>query len=140
VWRFGSFNAVVLFPKFGIPSGASGRSWESWVPYSRFPRAEILTNSFRILFSGSATPAFYFLGFWFLQQAFYGLASLEALPTSVWRVVDCLLGTRGWLRFEQFVRCWFVWPESQSRYERLTITPSTGRLVTPPGSYQSDGA
>jgi membrane associated rhomboid family serine protease len=49
----------------------------------RFPKAEVLTLvplgffmwTFRV-------PAFFFLGFWFVQQAFYGVAGLN-VPTNV---------------------------------------------------------
>lgn len=64
----------------GIPSlGASGAIAGVLGAYIlRFPRARILTliplgfflTTFRI-------PAVFFLGFWFLQQAFYGVASLQ---------------------------------------------------------------
>ena len=69
----------------GIPSlGASGAIAGVMGAYIlRFPRAEILTLiPLGIYFPTVRLPAFYFLGFWFLQQAFYGLASLEA-PSNI---------------------------------------------------------
>ncbi|NJL09267.1 MAG: rhomboid family intramembrane serine protease [Calothrix sp. SM1_7_51] len=45
----------------------------------RFPTAEILgVIPLGIFFPTFRVPAFYFLAFWFIQQAFYGIASLEA--------------------------------------------------------------
>jgi membrane associated rhomboid family serine protease len=63
-----------------IPSlGASGAIAGVMGAYIiRFPRAEILTVlPLGILFPTIWIPAYFFLGFWFLQQAFYGFASLE---------------------------------------------------------------
>ena len=45
----------------------------------RFPRASILTL---ISFFAIRVPAYAFLGIWFVQQAFYGIASLDA-PTNI---------------------------------------------------------
>jgi len=68
-----------------IPSlGASGAIAGVMGAYIlRFPRAQVLTliplgfflTTFRL-------PAFVFLGFWFVQQAFYGLATLPARTTT----------------------------------------------------------
>ncbi len=69
----------------GIPSlGASGAIAGVMGAYIlRFPRAEVLTLiPLGFFFPTVRIPAFYFLGFWFLQQAFYGFASLEA-PTNI---------------------------------------------------------
>ena len=69
----------------GIPSlGASGAIAGVMGAYIlRFPRAEVLTLiPLGFYFPAVRLPAFYFLGFWFLQQAFYGLASLNA-PTNI---------------------------------------------------------
>lgn len=69
----------------GIPSlGASGAIAGVMGAYIlRFPRAEVLTLiPLGLYFPAVRVPAFYFLGFWFIQQAFYGLASLEA-PTNI---------------------------------------------------------
>ncbi|WP_009631094.1 rhomboid family intramembrane serine protease [Synechocystis sp. PCC 7509] len=65
----------------GIPSlGASGAIAGVMGAYIlRFPRAEVLTLiPLGLFFPAVRVPAFYFLGFWFLQQAFYGFASFEA--------------------------------------------------------------
>lgn len=68
-----------------IPSlGASGAIAGVMGAYIiRFPRAEILTViPLGILFPTIWIPAYFFLGFWFLQQAFYSFASLET-PTNI---------------------------------------------------------
>ncbi|WP_353929136.1 rhomboid family intramembrane serine protease [Okeanomitos corallinicola TIOX110] len=68
-----------------IPSlGASGAIAGVMGAYIiRFPRAEILTViPLGILFPTLWIPAYFFLGFWFLQQAFYSFASLET-PTNI---------------------------------------------------------
>lgn len=64
-----------------IPSlGASGAIAGVMGAYIlRFPRAEVLTLiPLGFYFPAFRIPALYFLGFWFLQQAAYGVASLEA--------------------------------------------------------------
>ena len=69
----------------GIPSlGASGAIAGVMGAYIlRFPRAEVVTLiPLGFFFPTVRVPAFYFLGFWFLQQAFYGFASFEA-PTNI---------------------------------------------------------
>lgn len=69
----------------GIPSlGASGAIAGVMGAYIlRFPRAEVLTLiPLGLFFPAFRIPAFYFLGFWFLQQALYGFVSLEA-PTNI---------------------------------------------------------
>ena len=69
----------------GIPSlGASGAIAGVMGAYIlRFPTAEVLALiPLGFYFPAVRVPAFYFLGFWFIQQAFYGLASLEA-PTNI---------------------------------------------------------
>ena len=49
----------------------------------RFPRAEVLTLLPLFIFiTVLRIPAIYFLGFWFVQQAFYGVASLNA-PSNI---------------------------------------------------------
>ncbi|MGK7877662.1 MAG: rhomboid family intramembrane serine protease [Xenococcaceae cyanobacterium] len=69
----------------GIPSlGASGAIAGVMGAYIiRFPRAEILTliplGFFITVFR---VPAVFFLGFWFLQQAFYSFASLD-VPSNI---------------------------------------------------------
>ncbi|MEC4986091.1 MAG: rhomboid family intramembrane serine protease, partial [Oscillatoria sp. PMC 1076.18] len=70
------FSAGSEIPSLGA-SGAIAGVMGAYV--LRFPKAQILTlvplgffiTTFRI-------PAIFFLGFWFVQQAFYGVASLNA--------------------------------------------------------------
>jgi membrane associated rhomboid family serine protease len=69
----------------GIPSlGASGAIAGVMGAYVlRFPQAEVLgVIPLGFFFPTFRVPAIYFLGFWFIQQAFYGVASLGA-PTNV---------------------------------------------------------
>jgi membrane associated rhomboid family serine protease len=66
-------------PLSDIPSlGASGAIAGVMGAYIiRFPKTEILTLiPLGILFWTIRVPALFFLGFWFVQQAFYGVASL----------------------------------------------------------------
>lgn len=65
----------------GIPSlGASGAIAGVLGAYIlKYPNARILTFFGYFLFY---VPAFFFLGLWFVQQAFYGIASLQA-PANV---------------------------------------------------------
>lgn len=68
-----------------IPSlGASGAIAGVLGAYIlRFPRAEILTLvPLGIFITTVYVPAWVFLGFWFVQQAFYGIASLQT-PTNI---------------------------------------------------------
>nr|WP_228049079.1 rhomboid family intramembrane serine protease [Nodularia sp. LEGE 04288] len=68
-----------------IPSlGASGAIAGVMGAYIlRFPQVEILgVVPLGFFFPSFRVPAYFFLGFWFIQQAFYGLASLEA-PTNI---------------------------------------------------------
>lgn len=74
------FSTQSMVPSLGA-SGAIAGVLGAYI--LRFPRAKILTlvplgffiTTFRI-------PAIFFLGFWFVQQAFYGIASLQA-PSDV---------------------------------------------------------
>ena len=69
----------------GIPSlGASGAIAGVMGAYIlRFPRAEVLTLvPLGFFITTLRLPAVFFLGFWFVQQAFYGIASLNA-PTNI---------------------------------------------------------
>ena len=64
-----------------IPSlGASGAIAGVMGAYIlRFPQAKVLTLlPLGILITTVRIPAFFFLGFWFVQQAFYGVTSLDA--------------------------------------------------------------
>lgn len=65
----------------GIPSlGASGAIAGVMGAYIlRYPTAEVLALiPLGFFFPAVRIPAFYFLGLWFVQQAIYGVASLEA--------------------------------------------------------------
>lgn len=65
----------------GIPSlGASGAIAGVLGAYVlRFPQIEVLTLiPLGIFFTTVRVPAVFFLGFWFIQQALYGITSLEA--------------------------------------------------------------
>lgn len=69
----------------GIPSlGASGAIAGVMGAYIlRYPKAQILTLiPIFGFFTTARIPAFFFLGFWFIQQAFYGVAGL-AQPTNI---------------------------------------------------------
>jgi membrane associated rhomboid family serine protease len=70
-----------FYPESAIPSlGASGAIAGVMGAYIiRFPKARILTLVSVFLIR---IPAIVFLGLWFVQQAFYGLASLE-VPTNI---------------------------------------------------------
>ncbi len=69
------FSQGSLVPSLGA-SGAIAGVMGAYI--LRFPRAEVLTLiPLGIFFPTVRIPAFYFLGFWFLQQAFYSVASLE---------------------------------------------------------------
>jgi membrane associated rhomboid family serine protease len=68
-----------------IPSlGASGAIAGVMGAYIlRFPQVEIIgVVPLGFFFPSFRVPAYFFLGFWFIQQAFYGIASLEA-PTNI---------------------------------------------------------
>jgi len=65
----------------GIPSlGASGAIAGVLGAYVlRFPQIEVLTLiPLGIFFTTLRVPAVFFLGFWFIQQALYGITSLQA--------------------------------------------------------------
>jgi membrane associated rhomboid family serine protease len=76
-WFFSAYSVVPSLGASGAIAGVMGAY------ILRFPRAEILTLvplgffmwTFRV-------PAFFFLGFWFAQQALYSFASLN-VPTNV---------------------------------------------------------
>jgi membrane associated rhomboid family serine protease len=72
-WFFSSGSAIPSLGASGAIAGVMGAY------IIRFPRAEILTlMPLGIFFWTIRVPAFFYLGFWFLQQAFYGLASLDS--------------------------------------------------------------
>jgi membrane associated rhomboid family serine protease len=68
-WFFAQGSAVPSLGASGAIAGVLG----AYV--IRFPKARILTL---ISFFAFRVPAYLFLGFWFVQQAFYSLASLDA--------------------------------------------------------------
>ncbi|MEO0491575.1 MAG: rhomboid family intramembrane serine protease, partial [Cyanobacteria bacterium J06659_2] len=75
-WYF-NFGSVV--PSLGA-SGAIAGVMGAYI--FRFPQVRILTLiPLGIFFYTVRIPALLYLGFWFLQQAFYGVASLEAPAT-----------------------------------------------------------
>ncbi len=70
-----AFEPTATIPTIGA-SGAIAGVMGAYV--LRFPRATILTLIPLIFFFTTIRiPAIYFLGFWFIQQALYGLASLS---------------------------------------------------------------
>ncbi|MGD1874633.1 MAG: rhomboid family intramembrane serine protease [Mastigocoleus sp.] len=74
------FSQGSLVPSLGA-SGAIAGVMGAYI--IRFPKAEVLTLiPLGIFFPTFTVPAYWFLGFWFLEQAFYGIASLEA-PTNI---------------------------------------------------------
>jgi membrane associated rhomboid family serine protease len=76
-WYF-SFNSTI--PSLGA-SGAIAGVMGAYI--LRFPQAQIVTLiPLGLLFWTFRVPAFLFLGYWFVQQAFYSFASL-GVPTNV---------------------------------------------------------
>ena len=74
------FSALSDVPSLGA-SGAIAGVMGAYI--LKFPAAKIITLiPLGFFFPTFRVPAVYFLGFWFLEQAFNGLASLEA-PASV---------------------------------------------------------
>jgi membrane associated rhomboid family serine protease len=76
-WFFAQNSGVPSLGASGAIAGVMG-AYILW-----FPQAEVLTLiPLGFFFPTVRIPAFYFLGLWFIQQAFYGAASLEA-PTNI---------------------------------------------------------
>jgi membrane associated rhomboid family serine protease len=76
-WYFAQYSNIPSLGASGAIAGVMGAY------ILRFPQAEIFTIlPLGIFFPAIWIPAYFFLGFWFLQQAFYGIASLEA-PTNI---------------------------------------------------------
>jgi membrane associated rhomboid family serine protease len=70
-WFFASTSDIPSLGASGAIAGVMGAY------ILKFPKAEILTLiPLGILLTPLRVPAFLFLGFWFVQQAFYGIASL----------------------------------------------------------------
>lgn len=71
-WYFSQGSSIPSLGASGAIAGVMGAY------IIRFPKAEVLTLiPLGFYFPAVRLPAFYFLGFWFLQQAAYGVASLE---------------------------------------------------------------
>ncbi len=71
-WFFSAYSTVPSLGASGAIAGVMGAY------ILRFPQAEVLTLiPLGFFFWTVRIPAFFFLGFWFLQQAFYGVASLN---------------------------------------------------------------
>jgi membrane associated rhomboid family serine protease len=76
-WYFSQTSAVPSLGASGAIAGVMGAY------IIRFPQAEVLgIVPLGFFFPTFRVPAYFFLGFWFIQQAFYGVASLEA-PTNI---------------------------------------------------------
>jgi membrane associated rhomboid family serine protease len=76
-WYFSPFSAIPSLGASGAIAGVMG----AYV--LKFPKAEVLTLiPLGLFFTTVRIPAFFFLGFWFVQQAFYGVAGLSA-PTNI---------------------------------------------------------
>lgn len=71
-WFFSAYSTVPSLGASGAIAGVMGAY------ILRFPQAEVLTLiPLGLFFFTARIPAFFFLGFWFIQQAFYGVASLN---------------------------------------------------------------
>ncbi|MBD2168787.1 rhomboid family intramembrane serine protease [Calothrix membranacea FACHB-236] len=72
-WFFSQNSAIPSLGASGAIAGVLGAY------ILRFPKAEVLTLiPLGFFITTVRIPAFFFLGFWFVQQAFYGIASLQA--------------------------------------------------------------
>ncbi|OLP18320.1 rhomboid family intramembrane serine protease [Leptolyngbya sp. 'hensonii'] len=76
-WFFSMNSSIASLGASGAIAGVMG----AYV--LRFPRAEVLTLlPLGLIWTTVRVPAFFFLGFWFLQQALYGIASLQ-VPANI---------------------------------------------------------
>ncbi|WP_026082828.1 rhomboid family intramembrane serine protease [Mastigocladopsis repens] len=76
-WYFSQGSSIPSLGASGAIAGVMGAY------ILRFPQAEILgVIPLGFFFPTFRVPAFFFLGFWFIQQALYGVASLET-PTNI---------------------------------------------------------
>jgi membrane associated rhomboid family serine protease len=76
-WYFSQNSSIPSLGASGAIAGVLGAY------ILRFPQAEILgVIPLGFFFPTFRVPAYLFLGFWFLEQAFYGVASLET-PTNI---------------------------------------------------------
>ncbi|MGA7937745.1 MAG: rhomboid family intramembrane serine protease [Kovacikia sp.] len=72
-WFFSAYSTVPSLGASGAIAGVMGAY------ILRFPKAQVLTLiPLGFIFLPVRLPAIFFLGIWFLQQALYGLASLNA--------------------------------------------------------------
>ncbi len=72
-WFFSQNSAIPSLGASGAIAGVLGAY------ILRFPKAQILTLiPLGFFLTTVRIPAFFFLGFWFVQQAFYSIASLQA--------------------------------------------------------------
>jgi membrane associated rhomboid family serine protease len=99
-WYFSQNSAIPSLGASGAIAGVLGAY------IIRFPQAEVLgVVPLGFFFPTFRVPAYFFLGFWFVEQAFYGIASLEA-PTNIGMENGgiALLGS-----------CWWFFSGSDSR-------------------------
>ncbi|MEC4819764.1 MAG: rhomboid family intramembrane serine protease [Scytonema sp. PMC 1069.18] len=76
-WYFAQNSSIPSLGASGAIAGVMGAY------IIRFPKAEVLgIIPLGFFFPTFRVPAFFFLGFWFAQQALYGVASLDA-PTNI---------------------------------------------------------
>lgn len=76
-WFFSQGSAIPSLGASGAIAGVMGAY------IIRFPKAEVLTLiPLGFFFPTFRVPAYFFLGFWFIQQALYGVASLGT-PTNI---------------------------------------------------------
>ena len=76
-WFFGPGSSIPSLGASGAIAGVMGAY------ILRYPQARVLTLlPLGFFITTVRVPAFFFLGWWFLQQAIYGVASLEA-PTNI---------------------------------------------------------
>jgi membrane associated rhomboid family serine protease len=76
-WYFAQNSSIPSLGASGAIAGVMGAY------ILRFPKAEVIgIIPLGFFFPTFRVPAFFFLGFWFVQQALYGVASLDA-PTNI---------------------------------------------------------
>lgn len=76
-WFFSAYSTVPSLGASGAIAGVMGAY------ILKFPKAAVLTLiPLGFFITTARIPAIFFLGFWFVQQAFYGAASLNA-PSSI---------------------------------------------------------
>jgi len=76
-WFFSAYSPIPSLGASGAIAGVMGAY------ILKYPRATVITGiPLGIVLFPIRVPAFFFLGFWFAQQALYGLVSLDA-PTNI---------------------------------------------------------